>query len=54
MYFEFDDVRRIHQPYTDNMFRSKLIANKMWLQLDIESISRKHKDTNIKPLRDNI
>lgn len=21
MYFEFDDVRRIHQPYTDPMFR---------------------------------
>jgi len=25
MYFEFDDVRRIHQPYTDPFFRSKLL-----------------------------
>ena len=23
MYFEFDDVRRIHQPYTDNYTRGK-------------------------------
>ena len=23
MYFEFDDVRRIHQPYTDGYFRGK-------------------------------
>ena len=54
MYFEFDDVRRIHQPYTDNMFRSKLIANKMWLQLDIKSISREHRIPILKPLRENI
>ena len=26
MYFEFDDVRRIHQPYTDNFTRSKYHA----------------------------
>jgi len=25
MYFEFDDVRRIHQPYTDNYTRGKSI-----------------------------
>ena len=23
MYFEFDDVRRIHQPYTDGYLRGK-------------------------------
>lgn len=23
MYYEFDDVRRIHQPYTDSFFRRK-------------------------------
>ena len=23
MYFEFDDVRRLHQPYTDNFIKSK-------------------------------
>jgi len=26
MYYEFDEVRRIHQPYTDAFTRSKLSA----------------------------
>ena len=27
MYFEFDDVRRIHQPYTDNLVRGKSLLD---------------------------
>ena len=26
MYFEFDDVRRLHQPYTDNYIKSKCLS----------------------------
>jgi hypothetical protein len=27
MYFEFDDVRRIHQPYTDSFQRGTVLIN---------------------------
>ena len=32
MYHEFDEVRRIHQPYTDNFQRSKYLP--VWLACD--------------------
>ena len=31
MYFEFDDARRIHQPYTDSFQRSKYTHSKTLL-----------------------
>lgn len=35
-YFEFDDVKRIHQPYTDSMYRGKRLLL-MWFSSCVES-----------------
>ena len=46
MYFEFDDVRRIHQPYTDNFTRGRFYCSQM-LKLIYSLFSSNLEGTNI-------